>query len=247
MYHTVRLGIRDGLGSNMRTVQPLLLLSALALLAAAVHARAAAPADGVALAIVYDTSGSMKETVPDQGGKPAPKYEIANRALVGIAGQIRAFSTNNAGEARRIDVGLFTFRGDQAQEALRMGRFDYDGLTRWASSFSAPKGNTPLGNTLSAACRAVLQSPLSRKHILVITDGLNTAGPPPAKVLPQLKDQAGRQNATFAVHFVAFDIDAQQFAGVKKLGATVVGASNERQLNSQLAVIMQREILLEDE
>ena len=37
------------------------------------------------------------------------------------------------------------------------------------------------------------------------------------------------------------------FDGVKKLGATVVGASDETQLNSQLEFILQKKILLEDE
>jgi hypothetical protein len=50
-----------------------------------------------------------------------------------------------------------------------------------------------------------------------------------------------------SVHFVAFDVDAKVFDGVKKQGATVVGASNESQLEAQLKFILQRKILLEDE
>jgi hypothetical protein len=50
-----------------------------------------------------------------------------------------------------------------------------------------------------------------------------------------------------SVHFVAFDVDAKVFEGVKKLGATVVGASNESQLNAQLGFILEKKILLEDE
>ena len=50
-----------------------------------------------------------------------------------------------------------------------------------------------------------------------------------------------------AVHFVAFDVDAKVFEGVKKLGATVVEASNENQLNTQLEFILEKKILLEDE
>jgi hypothetical protein len=50
-----------------------------------------------------------------------------------------------------------------------------------------------------------------------------------------------------SVHFLAFDVDARQFDPLKKLGATVVGAVDERQLNSQLEFILQRKILLEAE
>src|SRR5258705_11028863 len=49
--------------------------------------------DGVALAIIYDTSGSMKDFVPDSAGKSAQKYVIANRALISIARQVQAFAT----------------------------------------------------------------------------------------------------------------------------------------------------------
>jgi hypothetical protein len=46
---------------------------------------------------------------------------------------------------------------------------------------------------------------------------------------------------------VAFDVAAKVFDPVKKLGATVVGASDEKQLNTQLEYILQRKILLEEE
>jgi len=93
----------------------------------------------------------------------------------------------------------------------------------------------------------VLASPLSRKHVLVITDGQNTAGPQPSAVLPKLKQQAEEKHTSLSVHFVAFDVDAQLFDRVKKQGATVVSAADETQLNSQLEYILQRKILLEEE
>jgi hypothetical protein len=92
-----------------------------------------------------------------------------------------------------------------------------------------------------------LDSPLGHKHILIITDGINTAGPTPATVLPRLKQQAAQQGTSFSVHFVAFDVDAKVFDAVKKQGATVVAAADEKQLNSQLQYILQQKILLEEE
>ena len=41
----------------------------------------ASAAEGVAIAIVLDTSGSMREVVRDSRGGKSPKYEIGNRAL----------------------------------------------------------------------------------------------------------------------------------------------------------------------
>ena len=190
----------------------------------------------------------MHDAVRDSTGRSSPKYVIANRALTAVAKQIQAFASNRAGGApRKVEAGLFVFQADSAREAVKFGPFDPEALQQFARTFSSPNGNTPLGNALTVATRKVLNSPLSRKHVLIITDGMNTAGPAPAEVMPRLKQQAQEKQATVSVHFVAFDVDAKVFAQVKKLGATVVGASDEKQLNTQLEYILQRKILLEEE
>jgi hypothetical protein len=243
----VRLAVGERLRLNMKIILSLAVLTALVTLEQATTCRAA-DQDGVALAIIYDTSGSMQRTVRDSTGRSAAKYTIANRALVAVAKQIQAFAASNAGPApRKVEAGLFVFSGDSAREAVKFGPFDAGALERFARDFSSPSGNTPLGNALTVATRKVLSSPLSRKHVLIITDGENTAGPTPAAVMPKLKEQAQDQQTTLSVHFVAFDVDAKVFDSVKKLGATVVGASDEKQLNTQLEYILQRKILLEEE
>jgi hypothetical protein len=238
----------DGVSSQMKIISRFIVAAVLVLLGQAINSFAAPQEDGVALAIIYDTSGSMRDPVPDESGRSAPKFVIANRALVAVVHQIQAFATNSAsGAPRKIHTGLFVFQGEHAREAVKFGPFDPSALESWAGNFSNPNGNTPLGNALSTAARAVLSSPLSRKHVLVITDGLNTAGPKPEQVLPGLKQQAQQKQASLSIHFIAFDVDAKQFSAVKKLDATVVGASNEKQLHSQLQFILQSKILLEDE
>ena len=245
------LGVRGSLKLTMKINALLAVLTALAALGLDSPSPArggAAEEEGVALAIVYDTSGSMQEPVRDKNGKAAPKYVIANRALAAIVKQIQTFSTNSAsGTPRRIDAGLFIFNSPGAREAIKFGPFDAAAIENWARSFSSPSGNTPLGNALKTAAQSVLGSPLSRKHVLVITDGINTAGPPPAAVMPRIQQQAGQQHTQLSVHFVAFDVDAKVFDAVKKLGANVVGAADEKQLNSQLEFILQKKILLEEE
>ncbi len=242
------LELRGSLNLTMRINSSLAVLTALALLSIGSHGLRAGNEEGVALAIVYDTSGSMKDAVLDKDGKAAPKYLIANRALAAIVRQIQTFSTNSAsGAPRSIEAGLFVFNSPGAREAVKFGPFDAAAMENWARRFASPSGNTPLGNALDAAARAVLKSPLPRKHVLVITDGMNTAGPPPADVLPRLKLRAEREHYSLSVHFVAFDVDAKVFDAVKKLGATVVGAADEKQLDSQLDFILQKKILLEEE
>jgi hypothetical protein len=231
----------------MKIILSLAIMTALVVLEQGTTCRAA-DEDGVALAIIYDTSGSMQRTVRDSTGKSSPKYIIANRALAAVAKQIQAFASGNAGGApRKVQAGLFVFRRDSAREAVAFGPFDAAALEQFARDFSSPNGNTPLGNALTVAGRAVMNSPLARKHVLIITDGENTAGPTPAAVMPRLKQQAENRQTTVSVHFVAFDVDAKVFDSVKKLGATVVGASDEKQLNTQLEYILQRKILLEEE
>jgi uncharacterized protein YegL len=231
----------------MKTILSLAVLAALVALEQGSTCRAA-DEDGVALAIIYDTSGSMHDGVRDSAGRTAPKYVIANRALVAVAKQIAAFASSTAGAApRKVEAGLFVFSGDSAREAVKFGPFDAAALEQFARNFAAPSGNTPLGNALSIATRKVMSSPLSRKHVLIITDGMTTVGKTPAEVMPTLKQQADEKHMSVSVHFVAFDVDAKVFEGVKKLGATVVGASDEKQLNTQLEYILARKILLEEE
>ena len=243
-----RFGIPENLSLKKQFIQWVTVPIALAVLDASAAPASAADEEGVAIAIVYDTSGSMSEAVKDEAGKSSPKYVIANRALAAIAKRIQTFTTNGAaGSPRRIDAGLFVFQKDGPHAALPFGPFNATAFTTWARGFSKPAGGTPLGNTLNTAGRAVLKSGLTRKHVLVITDGMNTIGPNPAAVLARLQQEAGQKQTSLSVHFVAFDVDAKVFEGVKKLGATVLGASNESQLNTQLEFILEKKILLEDE
>ncbi len=230
----------------MKIIPFLSMLTALATLSLPTTLRA--EEEGVALAIVYDTSGSMRESVRDSSGNSSPKYVIANRALIAIAHQIQSFATNNAsGAPRKIECALFTFQGEGASAAIPLGPFDAQRIEDWAKSFSKPGGGTPLGNALTAATQTILNSSLNRKHVLVITDGNNTVGPTPATAMIGLKQRAEEKHTTVSVHFVAFDVDAKAFDPAKRLGATVVSAANETQLNSQLDFILQKKILLEEE
>ena len=112
-------------------------------------------------------------------GGASPKYVIANRALMAVAEQIQAFATNKGAAPRKIHAGLFVFQGDSARRQSSSGR-SMRGAGKLGPDFSNPSGNTPLGNTLTVAA-GVLGSPLPRKHVLVITDGMNTAGPTPGR------------------------------------------------------------------
>src|SRR2546426_3159044 len=114
----------------------------------------AAEDEGVALAIIYDTSGSMKELVTDSAGKSSPKYVVANRALIAIAKQIQAFATNNPANApRKVNAGLFIFSGQGAREAIPFGPFDARALEEWRSE----EHTSELQSPCNLVCRLLLE------------------------------------------------------------------------------------------
>src|ERR1035438_7224642 len=120
----MRLAVGERLRLNMKIILSLAVLTALVASEQGTTCHAAEE-DGVALAIIYDTSGSMHDSVRDSTGRMSPKYVIANRALTAVAKQIQAYATNSAGGApRRIDAVLFVFSGNTAREAVKFGPFD---------------------------------------------------------------------------------------------------------------------------
>ena len=168
-----------------------------------------------------------------------------------MAKQIQTFATNSAGGApRKIQAGLFVFSGDQrAARPSSSGRSMRRRLRICAEHFPNPSGNTPLGNALERRQpKAVLRfAPAAQtraghhrwhEHI--------GAGAGRGDAEAQAAGRAKSRRA-LSVHFVAFDVDAKVFDPVKKLGATVVGAADEKQLNTQLEFILQKKILLEEE
>ncbi len=207
--------------------------------------RSARAEEGVAVTIVYDLSASMNETVPDRDGKNTPKYIIAKRALLAVVDRLKQFT--DTAKDKKLSVSLLIFADSKVKEALPLAPFSAQTFRDWVASAPKPNGGTPLGESLQVATAQLLASPLNHKHIMVITDGANTNGPDPAKVLPGLRKDAQAKDAYIGVHFVAFDVAAKVFDPLKKLDVTVVGAANEEQLNAQLNYVLREKVLVEVE
>ena len=203
------------------------------------------PPPSLGLAIVYDTSGSMRDAVRDRSGKSAPKYQIANNALMMVVDRLAAFHKTHADLPLRTSLVVFSNNG--GRDAVPFGEFDAERFRVWIRGFAQPSGATPLGNAIREAAQPLLHADLQHKHILVITDGQNTSGPDPATVIPGLRAELEKKGGRLGIHFVAFDVAAKVFDPVKKLDATVVSAADEKQLDEQLSMILERKILLEDE
>lgn len=203
--------------------------------------------EGVAIAIVYDTSGSMQQKVRDTNGQMTAKNVIASRALNAVLDQFQAAVSGPESTRPELHAGLVVFEGNHAAVAIPCGPFKPQAFRDWVREHGQPRRGTPLGDAVRLAGEAVLHSPLPRKHVLVITDGINTQGKDPVETVPKLQREAEQRHRTVSLHFVAFDVNAAEFDGVKKLGATVIGAADARQLNSALDYIVTKKILLEDE
>jgi len=194
----------------------------------------------LALVILYDGSGSMRDKVPNASGALTPKYLLANNAVATIAQKAQDYC---AAKHATIDAGLVYFTGAKVKVGIPLQTLDAKTFQSWAHSFNAPDGGTPLGEGIKAANKMLAASKALKKHILIVTDGESNQGETPQSALRRMK---ARQDLT-SVYFVAFDVSAKVFNPVKSLGATVVSASNEAELKTQIDSLLGKRILLEAE
>jgi hypothetical protein len=84
---------------------------------------------------------------------------------------------------------------------------------------------------------------LSRRHLLVITDGENTNGPSPEDVAAAISRRPVTEQPS--MYFVAFDIAASRFDSVRNAGGLVLEAVNAKALNDTLDTLLRGKILIE--
>jgi Ca-activated chloride channel homolog len=200
--------------------------------------------DDIAIAIVYDTSGSMSTPVKDAQGKMTPKFQIGNRAVENIVAQLEKFAATSP---KKLQVGLYVFSLQGGKEAVPVGPFAPAKIRDWVAAYKKPDGGTPLGNATAEAAQALAKVKAGARHVLVITDGENTIGPPPEQKIAAINKEGMKTGNLTAFHFVAFDVNAAVFAAIKKQGATLLSAADEKQLNERLTFVLEDKILLEKE
>jgi hypothetical protein len=84
---------------------------------------------------------------------------------------------------------------------------------------------------------------LSRRHLLVVSDGENTDGFNPEQVAAAIARRP--ENERPSIYFVAFDIEARRFNGVREAGGLVLSAASARELNDTLDMLLKGKILIE--
>jgi len=219
----------------MRTISKAFLLCLLATVLMIAVAPAADPQAGVAIAIVYDTSGSMNDSVANSKNQQEAKFKIASEALKNIVGKVDRYAQTHS-----VEAALVTFQGTP----VPFKKWDKAAFDTWLSKFSSPGGGTPLGEAIATAANTIRSSQLSRKHIVVLTDGESNGTLKPEAAIREMKKTDGAGSPQISV--VAFDVNSHAFDPVKKEGATVLPASGKN-LEGGLRNLFSEKILLEEE
>jgi hypothetical protein len=191
---------------------------------------------GAAVAILIDTSGSMRDNAP---GDSRPKYIVAQEAIEAMLDATDAFVAKRPDFP--IKIGIYSFSSG-VRTLRRIQPYDREAIRRTLASLPRPGGGTAIGEALSEARPELYRAGVFRKYLLVVTDGQNTAGRSPDEVAREIwsKSQGAVQ-----VYFVAFDTSPEKFAFLKEAGGDVIGAGTGGELRTALDGIYQGKILAE--
>lgn len=200
--------------------------------------------DGVAAAILIDTSGSMQQRVQDADGAMQPKISIAQRAALSLVQQFDTYAQAHSDKPIYLGIYEFSDRGTSSncRTVVKLGPPDAVAARSSIMNMHAG-GDTPIGDAMIQAKRDVDGTGLSKRHILVITDGENNRGYSPADVTRVISTQSETDRAS--IYFVAFDVAASTFNSVRDSGGLVLAASNESALNGTLDYLLTGKILAE--
>ena len=191
---------------------------------------------GAAVAILVDTSGSMRQTA---AGDTRPKYVVAQEAIEAMLDATDAFV------ARRPDfpikVGIYSF--SSSVRTLRpIQTYDRASIRDALDRLPRPGGGTAIGEALREARPDLYRAGVFRKYLLVVTDGDNTSGQSPE---PVAREIFSKSQGAVQVYFVAFDTTPQKFAFLKDVGGDVIAAGTGDELHKALDGIYQGKILAE--
>jgi len=200
--------------------------------------------EGLAAAIVIDVSRSMNDAVRGDSGRKERKIDIARRAASDLVEQFARYAEEHKDEPVLLGIYEFSERSgeDDTRPIVRMGPPD---RSRAASALSALRadGGTPIGNAMIAAKAELDRTGVTRRHLLLVTDGENTDGFDPSKVAAAINRRPESEHPS--IYFVAFDIEASRFQGVRDAGGLVLSAANARELNDTLDSLLRGKILIE--
>jgi Mg-chelatase subunit ChlD len=191
---------------------------------------------GAAVAILVDTSGSMKETAP---GEVRPKHLVAREALEATLDATDGFVASHPDFP--IKIGVYSF-SSSASNVLPIQTYDRATVREALNRLPRPGGGTAIGEAMRSARPDLYRAGVFRKYLLVVTDGENTAGRSPNDVA---RDIFRKSEGSVQTYFVAFDTSPDKFSFLKEVGGDVIGAGNGAELRAALDGIYKGKILAE--
>jgi hypothetical protein len=194
--------------------------------------------DSIALSLVYDTSSSM-----------VGKVERGNTVLTTIIEHLDEY-VKYAPAKRKLDSCLVVFTGlsggiyatqgnaSRIKFAVQFARFDARKLLDWVNRFNQPGGSTPLGKAVEEAAKPLLNSPLDRKQMVIITDGGNNTGDEPAAIIQKLRRQGVRSRIEYyCVKVESSEISNPTLDSLQSVGAKIVHDLNNTEMDEMLREI----------
>jgi hypothetical protein len=199
--------------------------------------------EGLAIAILLDTSGSMRAGVTDIDGRSRPKIDVARRCVLEVVNQADRHAKQQPGKITLLSIYEFSSRGNIFWRRLVPPGPPNPGAAAAALERVNSNGGTPIGEAMIQAKRDLDDTRLSRLHMIVVTDGENTDGPNPTDVMTAISQLPEDERP--AIYFIAFDVGTHVFKGVKDAGGIVLSASDARELSQALEFLLGQKILLE--
>jgi hypothetical protein len=200
--------------------------------------------EGLAAAIVIDVSGSMEQSVPGAQSGMEAKIIVARRAAQDLVEQFVRYAAGHPDEPVLLGLYEFSERGGSSdcRPIVPMGPPDRTRAMNALGQIRAD-GGTPIGSAMITAKHALDATGLSRRHLLVVTDGENTSGVEPEDVTAAIGRRPEAERPS--IYFVAFDIAASRFEEVRNAGGLVLAAANAKELNETLDTLLSGKILVE--
>jgi Mg-chelatase subunit ChlD len=183
----------------------------------------------------------MNEPAP--GDPDQSKAVVARAAVAAMLDETQQFT--RAHRDVPVNVAILRFSGvNGVVTLLPMSRYDSTAIRAALDRMPRPRDGTAIGAALQAGCAAVVHAGVFRKHVVVVTDGENTDGPPPEVVGPEIWHQS---HESVHLHFVAFDTDSARFGFLTDIRGSLLAAGNGASLRAALDQIYQQRILAESE
>lgn len=209
---------------------------------------------GLSILLVVDCSGSMYDA-PNDGSSNDPKYIIASQSLTEIVDFLEDFYNRELKkENTMLKIGILKF-DSKVETIYELTQMDNDSFTKLRAITTEPANfmpddSTAIGLALEKGCEILSQSQTIFKSLIIVTDGENTSGVSPEKVLTAIvEDKNNKSTADFPiftnsvlVSFVGFDIGSYVFDELGKIGSRVTSASNKEELIESLKKIFLADI-----